>query len=157
MNCAQLLFSVGWVSYPVHIMVDNFRIEQQFENDFCKILNMNEILEHWLVQREVHEFLIKLCPNPYIPIFSYPAIKFLELSNLGKTMYRNKIYRQNFLSKSILVWIQDLFTLVNHLFTLIIKKKKMSANVSCELRMKLFDSINWKVTLIFSHPSKLFN
>lgn len=124
MNCAQLLFSVGWVSYPVHIMVDNFRIEQQFENDFCKILNMNKILEHWLVQREVHEFLIKLCPNPYIPIFSYPAIKFLELSNLGKTMYRNKIYRQNFLSKSILVWIQDLFTLVNHLFTLIIKKKK---------------------------------
>lgn len=124
MNCAQLLFSVGWVSYPVHIMVDNFRIEQQFENDFCKILNMNEILEHWLVQREVHEFLIKLCPNPYIPIFSYPAIKFSELSNLGKTMYRNKIYRQNFLSKSILVWIQDLFTLVNHLFTLIIKKKK---------------------------------
>lgn len=124
MNCAQLLFSVGWVSYPVHIMVDNFRIEQQFENDFCKILNMNEILEHWLVQREVHEFLIKLCPNPYIPIFSYPAIKFLELSNLGKTMYCNKIYRQNFLSKSILVWIQDLFTLVNHSFTLIIKKKK---------------------------------
>lgn len=56
MNCAQLLFSVGWVSYPVHIIVDNFRIEQQFENDFCKILNMNEILEHWLVQREVHEF-----------------------------------------------------------------------------------------------------
>lgn len=112
MNCAQLLFSVGWVSYPVHIMVDNFRIEQQFENDFCKILNMNEILEHWLVQSEVHEFLIKLCHNPYIPIFSYPAIKFLELSNLGKTMYRNKIYRQNFLSKSILVWIQDIFTLV---------------------------------------------
>lgn len=111
MNCAQLLFSVGWVSYPVHIMVDNFRIEKQFENDFCTILNMNEILEHWLVQREVHEFLIKLCPNPYIPIFSYPAIKFLELSNLGKTMYHNKIYRQNFLSKSILVWIQDLFTL----------------------------------------------
>lgn len=112
MNCAQLLFSVGWVSYPVHIMVDNFRIEKQFENDFCTILNMNEILEHWLVQREVHEFLIKLCPNPYIPFFSYPAIKFLELSNLGKTMYRNKIYRQNFLSKSILVWIQDIFTLV---------------------------------------------
>lgn len=124
MNCAQLLFSVGWVSYPVHIMVDNFRIEQQFENDFCKILNMNEILEHWLVQREVHEFLIKLCPNPYIPIFSYPAIKFLELSNLGKTMYRNKIYRQNFLSKSILVWIQDILVLSFHLFTLIIKKNK---------------------------------
>lgn len=150
MNCAQLLFSVGWVSYPVHIMVDNFRIENQFENDFCTILNMNEILEHWLVQREVHEFLIKLCPNPYIPIFSYPAIKFLELSNLGKTMYRNKIYRQNFLSKSILVWIQDLFTLV---ISFIYSYHEGKKNVcQCELWVEdetlWFNQLksDWKVT-----------